>query len=449
MVLANLDIILVILYFIIVLIIGIYTVKRQSKEDFLIAERKLGPMSLSASIAAGFIGGGFLVAYVSYVYQFGIAALWVFVGIVLGFFLLLIYHKRLKELADREEFYTISDYFKYKYGKNVGIISAVAIILYFLFFLIMEFIGGGRILAEILGIPYYVSILIMAVVILFYLGLGGFKSVVKTDVFQYFIILLFVIVIGVFMVSGTSMPQKEFSIGAMGIGTSIAFVILGAFSTFMAPDLWQRVYAAKNARTAKKSLYYSSGLIFVAGFVVALVGIVAKVNFPNIMSDEALVYGLSNLLPAGILGLGLVMLFAAIMSSVDTGLFVLGMSISEDITRAKIDLTKSQLIKITRFSIIGFTILSILIAIFVQNIISVALAFASISLCLIPSLLGSFHFRLKRKAVFISILTGIISVILILSLGYISPESSVISLPVSLVFLIIGQIVFKGKKHIF
>ena len=107
---------------------------------------------------------------------------------------------------------------------------------------------------------------------------------------------------------------------------------------------------------------------------------------------------------------------------------------------------KESLIKLTRWAIIGFTIISVIIALLIQNIIIVALAFGSISLALIPSLIGGFHFNLKRKAVFLSILTGIISVFIILLSGYLTPESSVISLPVSLIFLIIGQFIFRKEK---
>ncbi|MFH1744974.1 MAG: sodium:solute symporter family protein [bacterium] len=439
----GIDILLVIIYFVLALGIGLISARKMTKEGFLIAERKLGVFSLTASISAGFLGGGLLVAYVSYVYQFGMSAIWIFAGIALGFLLLLVYHKRLKVLADKEEFYTISDYFKFKYGKNVGMISAIAVILYFLFFLIIEFIAGGRILSGILNIPYFYSVLIMALVVLIYLGLGGFKSVVKTDVFQYLVIVLFAAVIVFFVTTGVDFPKQELSLANAGIGNSIAFLILGAFATFMAPDLWQRIYASKNTKAAKISLYLTSVLIFLFGFVMALIGIVAKLNFPDILPDNALIFGLSNLLPAGILGLGIVMLFAAIMSSVDTSLFILGMNISEDIVRSRKEVTKDKLISLTRWSIIGFAIISVLVAVFIQNIISIALAFGSVSLALTPSLIGSFHFKLKSKAVFWSILMGIVSVILILASGYITPESSIVSLPVALVVLIIGQVLFK------
>jgi len=439
------DLLLVGLYFLIVLIIGIVSARKQSEEDFLIAERRLGAWNISASVAAGFIGGGVLVVYTAYIYEFGMAAFWMFIGVVAGFMMLLMYYKKLKEMSDREKFYTISDYFKFKYGKGVGIISAITILLYSLFFILIELIGGGRILSGILNIPYSWAVLIGAVVVLFYLGLGGFKSVVKTDFFQYFIMVLFSLIIAVFLIKGSPVPSSEFSLSGAGLGTIIAFIILGAFTTFMAPDLWQRIYAAKNPKTVRNALYLTSVILLIFGFLVTLIGIIAKIHYPNIIPGEALLYGLSHLLPAGLLGLGLVMLFAAIMSSLDSYLFILGMNISEDITRNYKELKKEQLVKLTRWSIIGFTIISVIIALLVQSIITVALAFGSISLALIPALIGGFHFKLKKKAVFLSILSGIISVFVILFSGYITPESSIISLPVAFVFLIIGQIFFKKE----
>ena len=330
---SGINILLVALYFIIVLIIGIVYSKKESKEDWLIAERKLGAWNISASVAAGFMGGGLLVAYVSYIYEFGMAAFWVFIGIAFGLLLLLAYYKKVKELSDKEEFYTISDYFKFKYGKSVGIISAITILLYSLFLILIELIGGGRILSGLLGISYSWAVILSAGVVLFYLGLGGFKSVVTTDFFQYLVMILFAGVIAFFLISGSPVPAKEFNLSGAGFGNAFAFVLLGAFTSFMAPDLWQRIYAARTAKVARNSLYLTSVILLVFGFLITLIGIVAKINYPNILPGEALLYGLSHLLPSGLLGLGLVMLFAAIMSSLDSYLFILGMNVSEDITK--------------------------------------------------------------------------------------------------------------------
>jgi SSS family solute:Na+ symporter len=256
---------------------------------------------------------------------------------------------------------------------------------------------------------------------------------------------LFAGVIAFFLIKGSPVPASEFTLSGAGVGNTIAFVLLGAFASFMAPDLWQRIYAAKTKKIARNALYLTSLILMIFGILITLIGVIAKLNYPDILPSDALMYGLSHLLPSGLLGLGLVMLFAAIMSTLDSYLFILGMNISEDITKNYKDLKKESLIKLTRWSIIIITAISVIIAINVQSIISVALAFGSISMALIPGLIGSFHFNLKRKAVFVSILAGIISVFAILFSGYISPQSSLISLPTSLVFLILGQIFFKKK----
>mgnify|MGYP003965487235 FL=1 len=440
------DIFLVVGYFIIVLFIGIYASRKESKEGFLIGERKMGTLSLSSSISASLLGGGILVAYAAYVYQYGMSAMWLFLGLAVGLVMLLLYGKKIKHFADRKQLYTISDYFKELYGKSTGLVTTLVIILVFIFMVVIEFIAGGKMLSSMFGTSYAFAVLIMAIIILVYLILGGFKSVVKTDAFQYLIALLFGIIITFVLFGKTTLPLKEFSLGTMGWGNSIAFVIIGAFAVFAAADMWQRIYAAKSVKVAKKSMGWAILLVLIFGFIIAIVGIAAKVNFSGLNPQDAMVYGLSNLLPTGILGLGLVLLFAAIMSSIDTGLFILGMGISKDITGSFKTITKEKLVRITRYSIFCFVVLTVLISLFFQNVVSIALVFASINLALIPALIGSFHFNLKGKAVFWSILIGLISVPIALPFLGVTPESAVISLPVALIVLLVGQAIFKKNK---
>jgi len=150
-----------------------------------------------------------------------------------------------------------------------------------LFLILIELIGGGRILSGLLGISYSWAVILSAGVVLFYLGLGGFKSVVTTDFFQYLVMILFAGVIAFFLISGSPVPAKEFNPSGAGFGNAFAFVLLGAFTSFMAPDLWQRIYAARTAKVARNSLYLTSVILLVFGFLITLIGIVAKINYPN------------------------------------------------------------------------------------------------------------------------------------------------------------------------
>lgn len=442
--LSGIDLLAMLLYFGIVLIIGFVSSRKQTGEGFLIADRKLNCWNLIATICASFLGGGVLIAFTAYVYQFGLSAIWFFTGISAGLLIFLFLYKKLKALADEKKFYTLSDYFYLRYGKRVGLLSAIIIFIWAFCLILMQFIAGGRVLATISGFSYQTSVFIMGIVVFIYLVLGGFRAVVKTDIFQYLIVLLMGFVIMFSLKKDLKLLPEQFNLMRMGLSQSIAFLFIGAFNIVVSADLWQRIYAAKNSRHAKIGIIGSAVLIIIVGLILSVIGLAAKNNFPDIVPDEALVYGVSRLLPSGLLGLGLVVLFAVIMSTLDTMLFIVSMNISQDVVSHYKKLSRETLVKTTRYSIFILAFIGMLIAVFVQNIITVGLALTGIGLSLAPTILASFHLNLKPRAVFMSALAGLASIAVVLGAGVVGPETSVASLPVSAIFLWIGQKVFKN-----
>ena len=249
------------------------------------------------------------------------------------------------------------------------------------------------------------------------------------------------------MVQGRTIPASHFNFMSFGIGKTIAFILLGAATIFTGPDMWQRVYAARNKKVIVKGLALATVATLVAFFAIGMIGLAASATV-NIPSEEALIYGISNLLPKSLLGLTFVLLFAVVMSTLDTLLFVLATNFSEDIVRKNINENINK-VKYTRIGMFIFAFLLMIIAIFVQNVVSLGLAFASLGLVFAPIILGAFFYKkqLKNKAIQLSLATGFISVILVLSMGIIGPETSVVSLPTAFLFLIIGQLIWKRSKN--
>jgi SSS family solute:Na+ symporter len=441
---SDVNFLLVVAYLLSCLLIGFLAFKRKSEDNFLIAERKVKIVPLVSTLCAGFVGGGVLVTFTALAFEYGISSIWMFVGASLGLFVFpSLIGKKLKPLADEKEFHTLSDYFYHKFGKRTGIISAIIVFIMFLALLLVQFIAGGKLLSAISGWPYIYSVLIMGAVIFLYLILGGFSSVVKTDLFQFFvmIVLIFILIISF---NTTVRPNPEqYNLFSVGIGQIIGFSIVGLFVLLISADIWQRAYAASSKKTLKKGFYLAGIVLFVFGLAISVVGIVAKNNFPDIDSQEALYFGFSNLLPPWILGLGLIFIFASIMSSADTFAFVTSMNISKDFIGSFKQLSKEKLVKITRISIFILILASILVAIFTQDIINIVFSVVAIGLAFAPAMVCSFFWNLKEKAVFYSILLGLISAIILISIGYITPETSIITLPVAIVILVFGQIFFK------
>jgi Na+/proline symporter len=233
-----------------------------------------------------------------------------------------------------------------------------------------------------------------------------------------------------------------------GIGKTIAFIIIGAATIFTGPDMWQRVYAAKNKKVIFRGIALAVIGIIVAFIAIGMIGLSARSAAPDIKPEEALIYGVTNLLPPQFLGIVFVLLFAVIMSTLDTLLFVLATNFSEDIVVKNINPSINK-VKYTKLGMFIFAFLMMLIAIFVKDIITIALAFISLGLVFAPVIIGTFFFkaRLKNKAIQLSLVTGVISVLIVLLAGFIGPETSTISLPVSTVFLIAGQYIWKKSKN--
>ncbi len=431
---SSLDLAFVILYFIFVISIGLYARRKENKEGFLIANRKLGVFALTATIIASFFGGNSLVTFTALVFQFGAAAFWGYFGVTVGFILIYFLSKRIKQMADKGKFYTFSDYFKKKYGVATGkIVGAVVFVLY-LGYLIVQFIAGGTILSVITGWSYPLAILIMGTIVIFYVFMGGFRAVVKTDLFQYVIILTLLVVVAFsFIRGGDFFAKTSFNPFKEALST-IPFFVYGIITTMLGAELWQRIYAGSSVKTVKKSLLISSVVIFFLGLLMTLIGLAVKASFPNVSPQSAIAVGFTQLLPPGIFGLGLVILFAAIMSTIDTYLFMLAVSFSNNFL-------KRGLVKHTKFMALLIGVIAMGIAVIFSNIINVMVVIGSILFSLFPATIASFFFKLKPLAVSLSIIIAVIaSVIGIFIVGF-EPMLAIVPLGVGTLGLIICQVV--------
>ena len=195
----TLSIIFFLLYIAVVVIIGIISSRKETEDGFMIAERNVGGLQLAASMSAGFFDGAILSVYIGYVYQYGLSASWIFVGIALGFLLIRKYSTRIKQKADELKVYSMPEYFYRLLGKRNGLMFSLFLVTQFFFFLIIGLIASGKILSGIFPIQYALAVLIGGGIILTYLLLAGFKAVVKTDFFQFLVMILMTLIVGIFL----------------------------------------------------------------------------------------------------------------------------------------------------------------------------------------------------------------------------------------------------------
>lgn len=447
--LSNLDFVLIFLYFIILLLVGYFTSRKQKDEDYLIAGRKLGPWSTMATLNASKTGS-IVMTFVALVYLWGIAALWYFIGAVIGILVFLLFALKLKENS-KHRFYTLADYFRYNYGKTPAICASLITVLLMFGFMVINLIAGTKIFMFFTDWPFWLCAIIMVLVVLIYLLMGGFKAVVRTDIIQYIAIVFILIVLALILFKGSLIPASEWNFFKADIITITGFFIGGILMPFAMPDVWRRVYAAKNKKILKKGMLISAPIYAFVGFLLGLVALTVKANFPEIDPDLALIHGFGHLLPQGLVGLSVVFLFAAIMSSIDTYFFTGSSAIVQDFFK----LNKKKTVKNIKRTIFVLAILGTLISILIQSLIIGSYIFIAFILVLATVVVATWiKKRIRSLSLTIGFLAGSISIIFLLVyymifVGEIALEIVIIGILLTIVGLIIGGIAshFKHRKR--
>jgi len=436
MFIAPIDVGFIVAYIVIVIGLGIWSARKQSASDYLIHNRNLTTFQFIASTSASWIGGGTLVAYAAYVYEFGFAVVAASFGSFIGMCLFIPYAKKLRREGHTHKYLTLSDYFFKNIGRKAGFISALLLTFVVSLFIVSNFIAGSAVLSALSGWSYEMALGVSALVVLIYLSLGGMRSVVKTDVLQYFIMVFLMLAIGIAMLSKTGIDPELLDVTKMPIGLLVAFMVLSLIGPFYSAHTWQRIYAVRDEKSVVWGLVGSGIFLFVIGIAITLIGLAAKTGFPDISPKDAAAYGMIHLLPPGFLGLGLVTLFAATMSSVDTFVFYLSSHIAKDYLGHFLKRnSERELQSATRILIILVIIVASAIAFFFRDLIDVLMVFAGIAIALVPPVIASFHWKLKESAVCASLVIPCLYVLLLIGTNNIKPELVTLNLFIYLSFM--------------
>ena len=434
------DLALILLYFASVALVGYVSSRKESGEDFLIAKKNLGVFSNVSTISATKITASVIITYVALVYIYGVSAIWAYVGMVFGYLFFLFFALKIKKEGDKYNYYTLSDYFYRRYGERTGkIVSFVLLISIFMNFII-QLIGGSKIIQSLTGLSFSIGVVVVGLVILFYLYLGGFKAVVKTDLIQFVAIIVLFCALGFILVSNFSFEPSQWQLFSAGPGMIIPLLVVGMLFPFSAADLWQRSYAAKSVKTLKKSFIYSMILYLAFGVLLSFIAIIIKLKLPGINPDRALVEGFMVLLPSGFIGLGVVALFAAIMSSADSFAFITASVLVQDIVfRKKGSKYWAGVLKYAIFGVVG---VGMLVARLFESIVEAAFLLTGIFMVLSVVVLATWIRRyISRIVLNCSLIIGLVFTFVFTLVKGITPVIIVAGVFGGLVGLLIGAII--------
>ena len=339
------NIIVMMFYFIITLTVGVYFGRKKTGKsaDFTVGGRALGGVIIFFTMLATIVGASSVMGYSNWFARRGLSQFWFTIGITITNLLYLFYlGPRINEFGRKHGGETIGDWFLFRYGTVSKYLASLLIAAAYIAITAFQYLAMATILNITTGISFTIALVLTAAIVVIYTSLGGLWAVVSTDILQGFMTLLGVFIMVPLFLSkagGWAAVLNAQPAGHLGWFSNVS--PWNAFASMLTlglgivswPDIWQRMYAAKNIGVLKKS--YAAYIV--AGLLITLstmfIGFTSHVLLPsfegsaNAMLPTLILQQLPNVLGAVLLSA----LIAVIMGTADSVLLVSAVIIEKDI----------------------------------------------------------------------------------------------------------------------
>ena len=465
--------VIVVLYLLVMLFIGWWSSKKiSSNTDFMVAGRRLGPFLMAGTLAATEIGGGSSLGVVQQGMQnHGISAAWYIITMGFAFVILTFLAPKFRAATVK----TVPEYFRRRYGKSAGLITAIIMLLPLIGLTAGQFIASSVILSTMLGISYKTAVIIVAVVVTIYSIMGGLWSVTLTDFVQVFLIIIGMIIAVPFamnLAGGWSnvvanAPAETFNMFKGYSPMAVVSLTIMYVATFtVGQEAVSRYYAARDGKAAKQGSIMAAILNFVYAFIPAVLGIItlALINmgkfnaedFADVGARYALPVLAMEAMPAVICGLLFAGIISATMSSSDSDLLGAGSIFANDIYRAvlKPDASSEEVMKVTKIVMAVVGVVSMFIALFNTSSLVTLLMFCftlRAAGAFFPYVLGHYWTGASLAGTIASLISGSVVVVYLekisgsMLFGMKVSQPIIPGLVVALVFFLVFSKIFPPK----
>lgn len=305
---------------VIVVLTAIYRSSTKSLLGFGLADRTIGVGGTAVSTFATLASESQVFFAITLAATYGTdAAVASSVGACAGVLILTLIAPAIRRAASRSTFLSISDSFADRWGGWLGRFAKWTVTLFLFWIIVLQLKLNGRVLSGLLGWNEPIATAATVVLVTTYLTVGGYQLVVKTDYFQSaFLAVVFVLPFYV--------PQYEGALDGLVPSANWRNLMLGLMSMTMVvvrPEVWQRLYASSSSRSAVLGLGLSGILYTVFSFSIIYFAGAIHAAAPSLTADEAFRIGYQRVLPPSVAALFPVMLIAAMLSSLDSAVFLL------------------------------------------------------------------------------------------------------------------------------
>ncbi len=337
---------------------------------------------------------------------------------------------RVYPIASKKSFLTFPEALSHFYNYRVAYIAGLISLIGYIGFTSSQILAGAKLAsATFPALSLQHAVLVMGIIAVVYTVVGGIKAVIYTDTIQWILIMSGLILIGIplgyYKIGGWEAISQTVKPEMLKL-TNVTFVQLFNWLITILPiwfvgmTLYQRIYACKDKKTAKKAWYIAGVFEWpLMAFMGVILGLFAKIAFDQGMFESigyaagteidaelGLPLLLRTVLPVGLMGLMMSAYFSAIMSTADSCLMAASGNFITDVMGGR-KKKKSFNIRISQLVTLIIGAIAIVLATFMENVLELMLySYAFMVSGLLVPVLG---FIFLKKP---SVLAAIVSMVL-------------------------------------
>lgn len=400
------QIIALVIYFLAMILIGLYAYRKTSDhEDYMLAGRQLPPWVAALSAGASDMSGWLMMGLPGAIYVFGLIEGWIAIGLTIGAYLnWLFVAPRLRaytEVAGNS--ITIPSFFENRFKDPTRLLrlaSGAIILVFFVFYVNSMMVAGGVFFESAFGTSYLVGMLLVGGVTLTYTMIGGFLGASLTDVVQGLMMMLALIIVPVMVVFAlggvnetvtaiTEVGPGHLSLlGGEGIPDALTLIaIISAMAWglgyFGQPHIIIRFMAMRDPASATSARRIGISWMAISLIGAVACGLVGVAYFSRegleLSDPETVALTLSQIMFHPLVaGFVLAAVLAAIMSTISSQLVVCSSAVVEDLYMvfARRKPSSRVLITMGRLSVLAVALIAGVLSINPSSTILALVAFA-------------------------------------------------------------------------
>ena len=376
------DSVVVVAYLAVMLLVG-WRARRQSPESYWVADRRYASGNVAISLTATIFGASSTIGIIGLGYSRGLTAAW---WSLVGAIALVPFGLFLAARVRRLEVYTLPDILERAYGNRVAVPAALMIAIAWSGIVAAQMTAGALLLSGILPMSYSWALAVVAVAFVLYTYWGGQLSVIRTDSWQFVLFIggLLVCLALLFVASQGQGPARGEDIPAVHLRFPVSegfgwydllvfYPLIVGLPYLAGPDIYSRVLCARSTAAARKAALLAAAAVVPISFLLAILGILIRTQFPDVAAEAAFPTAVAQLVPAGLAGLILAGFLGAVMSSADTTLVSASTILALNVFGAGRKVSQEQKLRVTRLALVAIGSAAWAIAAFERGIISTLL----------------------------------------------------------------------------